>query len=98
MMATSKEEALTSVSAIPSLWTGAPSVYHRADPLGRRTISWSFCSVNEAVNMTFSERNKRALKWGSARIDFFFGMGSVAYYVSMSIASLSEGGRKGDPP
>lgn len=28
-------------------------------------------------------------------IDFFFGMGSVAYYVSMSIASLSEGSKKG---
>ena len=52
--------------------------------------------VNEAVNMTFSERNKKGFKMGLSKgIDFFFGMGSVAYYVSMSIASLSEGGRKG---
>lgn len=52
--------------------------------------------VNEAVNMTFSERNKRGFKMGLSKgIDFFFGMGSVAYYVSMSIASLSEGGKKG---
>lgn len=52
--------------------------------------------VNEAVNMTFSERNKKGFKMGLIKgIDFFFGMGSVAYYVSMSIASLSEGGRKG---
>ena len=52
--------------------------------------------MNEAVNMTFSERNKKGFKMGLSKgIDFFFGMGSVAYYVSMSIASLSEGGRKG---
>lgn len=51
--------------------------------------------VNEAVNMTFSERNKKGFKMGLSKgIDFFFGMGSVAYYVSMSIASLSEGSRK----
>lgn len=52
--------------------------------------------VNEAVNMTFSERNKRGFKMGLSKgIDFFFGMGSVAYYVSKSIASLSEGSKKG---
>ena len=48
--------------------------------------------VDEAVNMTFSERNKKGFKMGLGKgIDFFFGMGSVAYFVSMSIASLSEG-------
>lgn len=52
--------------------------------------------VDEAVNMTFSERNKKGFKMGLGKgIDFFFGMGSVAYFVSMSIASLSEGGKKG---
>ncbi len=52
--------------------------------------------VNEAVNMTFTERNKRGFKMGLSKgIDFFFGMGSVAYYVSKSIASLSEGSKKG---
>ena len=46
--------------------------------------------------MTFSERNKRGFKMGLGKgIDFFFGMGSVAYYVSMSVASLSGSGRKG---
>lgn len=52
--------------------------------------------VEEAVNMSFSERNKKGFKLGLKKgIDFFFGMGSVAYYVSMSVASLSEGGKKG---
>lgn len=55
--------------------------------------------VNEAVNMTFSERNKRGFKMGLSKgIDFFFGMGSVAYYVSKSIASLSEGSKRGGSP
>ena len=51
--------------------------------------------VSEAVNMTFSERNKLGFKMGMKKgIDLFFGLGSVAYYVSLSIASLSEGGGK----
>lgn len=52
--------------------------------------------VGEAVNMTFSERNKRGFKMGMKKggIDLFFGLGSVAYYVSLSIASLSESGGK----
>lgn len=52
--------------------------------------------VSEAVNMTFSERNKRGFKMGLSKgIDFFFGLGSVAYYVSLSVANLSEGDKKG---
>lgn len=52
--------------------------------------------VSEAVNMTFSERNKRGFKMGLGKgIDFFFGLGSVAYYVSLSVANLSEGDKKG---
>ena len=55
--------------------------------------------VKEAVNMTFSERNKRGFKMGLSKgIDFFFGMGSVAYYVSKSISSLSEGSKRGGSP
>lgn len=49
--------------------------------------------VSDAVHMTFSERNKLGFKMGMKQgIDLFFGLGSVAYYVSLSIASLSEGG------
>lgn len=51
--------------------------------------------VSDAVHMTFSERNKLGFKMGMKQgIDLFFGLGSVAYYVSLSIASLSEGGGK----
>lgn len=52
--------------------------------------------VEEAVNMSFSERNKKGFKLGLKKgIDFFFGMGSVAYYVSKSISSLSDGKKGG---
>ncbi len=48
--------------------------------------------VEDAVKMTFSERNKKGFKMGMKKgIDFFFGLGSVAYYVSLSVAKLSEG-------
>ncbi|MDD3796562.1 MAG: GH3 auxin-responsive promoter family protein [Lachnospiraceae bacterium] len=49
--------------------------------------------VKEAVDMTFSQRNKegfkQALKYG---MDYFFGLGSVAYAVSLSLGSMSGGG------
>ncbi len=52
--------------------------------------------VDEAISMTFSERNKKGFKLGLKKgIDFFFGMGSVAYYVSKSVSSLSEGKKGG---
>ena len=50
--------------------------------------------VNDAVKMTFSERNKKGFKMGLKKgIDFFFGLGSVAYYVSLSVGKLSEGSK-----
>lgn len=52
--------------------------------------------VSDAVKMSFSERNKKGFKMGLGKgIDFFFGLGSVAYYVSLSVASMSEGDKKG---
>lgn len=61
----------------------------------REEISMEFLPpVKEAVSMTFSERNKRGFKMGMKRgIEFFFGLGSVAYYVSLSIASLGGGSK-----
>lgn len=48
--------------------------------------------VREAVKMTFSERNKKGFKLGLTKgIDFFFGLGSVAYYVSISLSSMGNG-------
>ena len=45
--------------------------------------------VKDAVKMTFSERNKLGFKMGLKRgIEFFFGVGSVATYVSHSLSSM----------
>lgn len=49
--------------------------------------------VEEAVRMSFSERNKKGFKMGLGKgIDFFFGVGSVAYYVSLSLTDLAKSG------
>jgi hypothetical protein len=48
--------------------------------------------VKEAVKMSFSERNKKGFKLGMKKgIDFFFGLGSVAYFVSLSLSALGSG-------
>ena len=50
--------------------------------------------VDDAVKMSFSERNKKGFKMGMKKgIDFFFGLGSVAYYVSLSVSKMSEGSK-----
>ena len=52
--------------------------------------------VKEAVQMSFSERNKKGFKMGLSRgIDFFFGLGSVAYFVSLSLTEMSKSGGSG---
>jgi len=52
--------------------------------------------VKDAVNMTFKERNVQGFKQGMKKgIEYFFGLGSVLYYVSQSITSLSSGKKKG---
>lgn len=49
--------------------------------------------VKDAVKMSFKERNVKGFQMGLKRgIGFFFGMGSVAYYVSLSVASMGSGG------
>ena len=51
--------------------------------------------VKEAIKMSFSERNKMGFKLGLKNgIDFFFGIGSVAYYVSISLSSMGSGSSK----
>lgn len=53
-------------------------------------------SVKEAVKLSFSERNVKGFKMGLSKgIDFFFGLGSVAYYVSLSLAAMSSGASGG---
>lgn len=52
--------------------------------------------VSEAEQMTFGERNKKGFKMGLSKgIDYFFGLGSVAYFVSMSLSKMSGGGKSG---
>ena len=52
--------------------------------------------VKEALNMTFKERNVQGFKLGLKKgIEYFFGLGSVLYYVSQSISSMQGGGNKG---
>lgn len=46
--------------------------------------------------MSFSERNKKGFQMGLEKdIEFFFGVGSVAYYVSTTLSSMSKGGSSG---
>ena len=48
--------------------------------------------VKEAIKLSFGERNVKGFKLGLSKgIDFFFGLGSVAYYVSLSLAAMSSG-------
>lgn len=51
--------------------------------------------VKEAVNMTFKERNVQGFRLGMKKgIEYFFGLGSVLYYVSQSITSMKTGHKK----
>ena len=53
-----------------------------------------FPSVKEAVKMSFRERNKQGFKMGMKKgLEYFFGLGSVLYYVSQSITGMQGGGR-----
>ncbi|MEG0765060.1 MAG: GH3 auxin-responsive promoter family protein [Pseudoflavonifractor sp.] len=52
--------------------------------------------VKDAVQMSFSQRNKLGFKLGMKKgIEYFFGLGSVAYYVSLSLSSMGKSGGKG---
>ena len=49
-------------------------------------------SVREAEKMSFSECNKLGFKLGLSKgIDYFFGLGSVVYYVSLSLSQMGKG-------
>lgn len=51
-------------------------------------------AVKDAVNMSFSERNKAGFKMAMKRdLEFFFGLGSVAYAVSLSLSSMTSSGK-----
>jgi len=47
--------------------------------------------VREAEKMSFSERNKAGFKLGLRKnIDYFFGLGSVTYFISLSLSSMGK--------
>ena len=51
--------------------------------------------VKEALNMSFKERNVQGFKLGMKKgIEYFFGLGSVLYYVSQSLTTLTGGSSK----
>ncbi len=55
----------------------------------RRDQYWLSATGRDAVKMSFGERNVKGFKMGlSEGIEFFFGLGSVAYYVSLSVAQM----------
>ena len=50
-------------------------------------------AIKDAVNMSFGERNKLGFKMAMQKdLGFFFGLGSVAYAVSLSLSSLTSSG------
>ena len=52
-------------------------------------------AVKDAVEMSFSQRNKLGFKMAMQRdVEFFFGLGSVAYAVSLSLGEMSGKGGK----
>ena len=53
-----------------------------------------FPPVKDAVNMSFKERNKEGFKQGMKKgLEYFFGLGSVLYYVRQSITTTQSGSR-----
>lgn len=60
--------------------------------LCREEIDFEFLpSVKDAVNMSFKERNIQGFKLGVKKgIEYFFGLGSVLYYVSQSLSSINS--------
>ena len=53
-----------------------------------------FPPVKDAVKMTFKERNKQGFKMGMKKgLEYFFGLGSVLYYVSQSLTTMQSGSK-----
>ncbi|WP_312640709.1 GH3 auxin-responsive promoter family protein [Hydrogenoanaerobacterium sp.] len=96
ILCTAKEKGVFDVKSTDKVLYGfAPLPYLTGliPPSLNDTIGFEFLPpVSEAVKMSFSERNKKGFKLGLSKgIDFFFGMGSVAYYISQSVAEIGSG-------
>lgn len=50
--------------------------------------------VDQAEKMTFTQRNKVGFKMGMSKgIDYFFGLGSVTYFVSQQLSEMTASGK-----
>jgi len=99
MLSTSKERGKFDVSATDTILYGlAPLPYATGLlPLAlNEEIGIQFLPpVKEAIKMSFGERNKKGFKMGMKKgIDYFFGLGSVAYFVSLSVAAMGNSSSK----
>lgn len=95
MLSTSHEKGKFNVRATDKILYGlAPLPYATGlfPLLLNEEISIEFLPpVKEAEKMSFSERNKAGFKLGLRKnIDYFFGLGSVTYFVSLSLSSMSK--------
>lgn len=99
ILATSREKGEFDISVTDHmLYALAPLPYATGllPLLLKDEIDISFLpSVKEAVNMSFKERNVQGFKLGlKTGIEYFFGLGSVLYYVSQSLTSMKSGQSK----
>ncbi len=95
MLATSRERGHFDVSAGDTMLYGlAPLPYATGllPLLLNDEIKIEFLpAVKDAERMSFSERNKVGFKLGLKKgIDMFFGVGSVAYFVSKSFSAMAQ--------
>lgn len=100
ILATSREKGKFDVEETDKILYGLPPLPFATGlfPLAlKEDIDIRFLpEVEDAVNMSFGERNKEGFKMAMKQdVEFFFGLGSVAYAVSQSLTgSVSSGKSK----
>ncbi|MDN5307443.1 MAG: hypothetical protein PWP16_806 [Eubacteriaceae bacterium] len=95
MLSTSHEKGQFDVSASDTILYGLAPLPYATGLLPlvlNEEIDIEFLPpVKEAEKMTFSERNKKGFKLGLKKnIDYFFGLGSVTYFVSLSLSKMNS--------
>lgn len=99
MLSTSREKGQFDVSATNTILYGLAPLPYATGLLPlvlSEEIGIEFLPpVKEAEKMTFSERNKKGFKLGLKKnIDYFFGLGSVTYFVSLSLSKMNGSSQK----
>lgn len=95
LLCTSNEKGKYSATATDTMLYGLAPLPYATGLVPRALddeISAQFLPpFEEAEKLSFSERNKLGFKMGMSKgIDFFFGLGSVAYYVSKSFSRMTS--------